>query len=450
VSFEDNHNHNPPKSIILARKRVLIITYYWPPGGGAGVQRWLKFVKYLSKFGWDPIVYTPSNGEMPVIDYSLERDVPKGVTVIKKPIWEPYQLYKVFIGAKKSEKINTGFLTEKKRPGLAQRLSVWLRGNIFIPDARCFWIRPSVSFLSKWIKEHPVDAIVSSGPPHSMHLIAQQLASKTKLPWLADFRDPWTNIDYYKQLKLSSWADMRHHQLEKSVVTGANRVVVVGSGMRDEFLHSHGVASIVITNGYDADDFPVFSEVASSGFVVSHVGTLVPSRNPLQLWAALGELVKEHRDFDSLFRLRLTGKVDISIVDAIQANGLANHVEYVEYLPHEKVAGELSTSSLLLLILNDTPNSKGILTGKLFEYLAAKRPVLCLGPTDGDAAKVLTDTGSGFTASFHDKQSVKKLLLELFSRYQAGKLQVNSSSVEQYSREQLTRKLAEVLDEMTS
>ncbi|MFM7176404.1 MAG: glycosyltransferase [Bacteroidota bacterium] len=433
----------------MARKKVLIITYYWPPGGGAGVQRWLKFVKYLSKFGWDPIVYTPSNGEMPVVDHSLERDVPDGLTVIRKPIWEPYQLYKIFIGAKKTEKINTGFLTEKKRPGLAQRLSVWLRGNIFIPDARCFWIRPSVSFLSKWIKENPIDAIVSSGPPHSMHLIAQQLASKTKLPWLADFRDPWTNIDYYKQLKLSAWADTRHHQLEKSVVTGANRVVVVGSGMRDEFLHNHGVDSVVITNGYDASDFPEIPVASNSRFIVSHVGTLVPSRNPSQLWIALGELVKENREFKNFFRLRLTGKVDVSVVDAINSNGLDSHVEYVEYLPHDKVAGELASSALLLLILNDTPNSKGILTGKLFEYLAAKKPVLCLGPTDGDAAKVLKETGAGFAAEFHDKHEIKKVLVDFFSKFQSGTLQVSNQSVEQYSREQLTRKLVSVLDDMT-
>ncbi len=433
----------------MARKRVLIITYYWPPGGGAGVQRWLKFVKYLSKFGWDPIVYTPSNGEMPVIDYSLERDVPDGLTVIRKPIWEPYQLYKIFIGAKKSEKINTGFLTEKRRPGIAQRLSVWLRGNIFIPDARCFWIRPSVSYLSKWIKENPIDAIVSSGPPHSMHLIAQKLASKTNIPWLADFRDPWTNIDYYRQLKLSTWADKRHHQLEKMVVTSADRVVVVGSGMHDEFLQSHGVDSVVITNGYDADDFPVIATSSNSHFVVSHVGTLVPSRNPLQLWIALGELVKENQEFKNVFRLRFTGKVDVSVVDAINSNGLNSHVEYVEYLPHDKVANELASSSVLLLILNDTPNSKGILTGKLFEYLAAKRPILCLGPMDGDAAKVLTETEAGFTAEFHDKQAIKKLLVDLFSRFQTSTLCVGNRSVEQYSREQLTRKLAGVLDEMT-
>ena len=171
-------------------KKVLIITYYWPPGGGAGVQRWLKFAKYLRDFGWEPVIYTPENGEMPVVDLSLQKDVPQGLAVIKQPIWEPYNSYKKFIGQGKEEKINTGFLTENKKPKLAEKIAVWIRGNYFIPDARKFWIKPSVKFLSEYLHHHPVSAIISTGPPHSMHLIALKLKKKLNLPWMADFRDP--------------------------------------------------------------------------------------------------------------------------------------------------------------------------------------------------------------------------------------------------------------------
>jgi len=219
----------------VVSKKALIITYYWPPGGGAGVQRWLKFVKYLREFGWEPVIYTPENGEMPVIDSSLEKDVPDGVTVIRRPIWEPYSLYKKFVGAGKDEKINTGFLTEKKRPGLAEKLSVWMRGNLFIPDARKYWIKPSVKFLRSYLKKNPVDVIISTGPPHSMHMIALPLSRELNVPWVADFRDPWTNIDYYKDLKLTKSADRKHHQMEKEVVTGATGIVVVGQRMKEEF-----------------------------------------------------------------------------------------------------------------------------------------------------------------------------------------------------------------------
>jgi glycosyltransferase involved in cell wall biosynthesis len=280
----------------LAARKVLIITYYWPPGGGAGVQRWLKFVKYLNEFGWQPIVYTPENGEMPVLDDSLAADIPNDTLVIKTPIWEPYDFYKKLVGAKKHEKINTGFLTERKRPGLKEKLAVWLRGNFFIPDARCFWIKPSVSFLNKWLSENNVDAIVSTGPPHSMHLIAQKVSVRNRIPWLADFRDPWTNIDYYKDLMLTGWADRRHHDLEKSVVSVADRVVVVGPTMQHEFSEKYHRNIDVITNGFDTDDVLHADTIRNDKFVIAHVGTLVRTRNPVKLWNVLSDLISEHAD----------------------------------------------------------------------------------------------------------------------------------------------------------
>ena len=189
--------------------RVLIISYYWPPSGGAGVQRWLKFSKYLRDFGWEPVIYTPENPESPDVDKSLLKDIPPGIEVIKKQIWEPYDAYKRFIGQKKDEKIQAGFLSEKKRNPLFENISVWIRGNFFIPDARRFWIKPSIRFLIKYLAAHPVNAIVSTGPPHSMHLIALGLKKKLNIPWLADFRDPWTTIDFYHQLHLTRQADKK-------------------------------------------------------------------------------------------------------------------------------------------------------------------------------------------------------------------------------------------------
>ena len=430
----------------MNRKKVLIITYYWPPGGGAGVQRWLKFVKYLPQFGWDAIVYTPANGEMPVLDPSLEKDVPSDTLVIRRPIWEPYSLYKLFIGAQKNERINTGFLSENKRPGIAQRLSVWLRGNLFIPDARCFWINPSVRYLRNWLRSNHVDAIISSGPPHSMHLIARDIANETGLPWIADFRDPWTNIDYYKDLHLSQWADRKHRRLEASVIKQASKVVVVGSGMRDEFKAAYGIEPEVITNGYDEDDFKVDDISPSSDFVLAHVGTLVPSRNPVQLWKVLGEMVRENPRFRSVFKLRLVGKVDVTIREAIKLSGLTGHVEYIDYITHDRVPIELKKASALLLVLNDTPNAKGILTGKLFEYLAAQRTVICLGPRDGDAAKVLDETGAGVTVSFNDANGIKKMMEDVFKRYESGSLRLDGRQSVQYSRRSLSQQLSMLLD----
>ncbi|OQA11428.1 MAG: Glycosyl transferases group 1 [Bacteroidetes bacterium ADurb.Bin397] len=427
-------------------KKVLIITYYWPPAGGAGVQRWLKFVKYLPQFGWNPIIYTPENGEMPVIDHSLLKDIPQDITILKTPIWEPYEWYKKFVGAGKSEKINTGFLTEKKKPGFAEKIAVWIRGNLFIPDARRYWIKPSVKFLLDYLKTNPVDVIVSTGPPHSMHMIALKVTQQTGIKWVADFRDPWTNIDYYKDLMLSASADKLHHQMEKDVVTKADEVIVVGNTMKQEFESQFNRKIYVITNGFDTTDFPVQQSSATKDFVIAHVGTLVRTRNPLALWEAINSLGNNKDELKQHLRLRLTGKVDISVKKAIADHDLEDVTDYVDYLSHDKVVLEQMNATLLLLVLNDTPNSKGILTGKLFEYMASGRPILAIGPVDGDAAAILKESGSGVCFDFKDVNGIKNYLTEMYSMYMSGTLNRNNKSVDKWSRLELTRQLSNLLD----
>lgn len=206
-------------------KKVLIITYYWPPTGGAGVQRWLKFSKYFRSFGWEPVIYTPSNPDFPIFDDTLLHDVPKDLTVLKTAITEPYDIYRKIMRKKKTETVNQGFLSEGKENTWLQAAMIWIRGNFFIPDARMFWIRPSLNYLSEYMKTNAIDAVISTGPPHSMHLIALGLKEKFKLPWIADFRDPWTQIDFYDQLKLSGFADRKHKRLEKTVLTKADREI---------------------------------------------------------------------------------------------------------------------------------------------------------------------------------------------------------------------------------
>ena len=433
----------------MSGKKVLIITYYWPPAGGAGVQRWLKFVKYLPQKGWDPVIYTPENGEMPVADPSLLKDIPPGITVLKTKIWEPYEWYKKFVGVGSNEKINTGFLTEKKKPGLAEKISVWIRGNFFIPDARCYWIQPSVRFLSSYLKQHKVDAIVSTGPPHSMHLIAMKVASTHGIPWLADFRDPWTNIDYYKDLMLSGKADRKHHQLEKEVITSANRVVVVGNTMKEEFETAYRRNVDVITNGFDPDDFPPSGKYRKTGFTIAHIGSLVRSRNPDSLWKAISLLRREIPEFNSEIKIRLTGKVDVAVRTAIEASGLTDITSYVAYLPHDQVVTEQQNASLQLLLLNNTPNAKGILTGKLFEYMASGSPILAIGPPDGDAAAVLAESETGACYDFNDIEGIKNALLSAFRIHQSGEMTAGKRKLEKWTREALTSKLADILDQMT-
>jgi glycosyltransferase involved in cell wall biosynthesis len=266
-------------------KKVLIISYYWPPSGGAGVQRWLKFAKYLPQFGWQPIIYTPENPDFSIKDESLLKDIPKEAEVLKTKIWEPYRLYKLFSG-KKSENANAGFFAGGKK-SWKQRLSIFIRGNFFIPDPRVFWVKPSVKYLKKYIEENAIDAIVSTGPPHSMHLIA--LGLKKHFPtikWIADFRDPWTEIDFYHELQLTSWADKKHKRLEKEVIESADEVLVIGNKMAEQFSKLKENVS-VIYNGFDEDDFPKNPNEESNYFTIVSVGSMNKDRHHEEFWKHL-------------------------------------------------------------------------------------------------------------------------------------------------------------------
>ncbi len=430
-------------------KKVLIITYYWPPGAGAGVHRWLKICKYLRDYGWEPVIYTPQNPESPAIDPSLEKDIPKGLKVLKTKIWEPYLLYKLFTGRKKHEKVQTGFLSEQKKPGLAEQFSTWVRGNFFVPDARKFWIRPSVKFLMRWLSENPVDAVVSTGPPHSMHLIALALKGKTQIPWLADFRDPWTQIDFYDKLMLSPCANRRHKRLEKQVLIKADKVVSVSQNWSNDLKNIYNREYNIITNGFDPDDFQNFPEFNYDYFSITHLGSLNADRNPHELWKVLGELIKENKFFGAKLRIRLIGQADISVSESLSKNGLSNFVEKTGFLPHRQALKLAAQSAILLLPINNTPNQMGIIPGKLFEYLALKRPILAIGPEKGDTAQIIEKTNSGLVSGFSDSQKLKNHLLDLSRSFKDRSLVLVPTATQEYSRKHLTEKMSQLLFAIT-
>ncbi len=415
-------------------KKVLIVTYYWPPSGGAGVQRWLKISKYMREFGWEPIIYTPENPEYPVIDYSLKKDISENIKVIKHPIWEPYNFYRKLLGKKKTETVNQGFIAGKKKSSLLANLSLWTRGNFFIPDARKFWVKTSIKFLSKYLKSNPVDAVISTGPPHSMHLIALGLKNKLNLKWIADFRDPWTNIDFYGQLKLSNRADQKHKKLEAEVLNHADKVVTVSWSWAGDFKKLFNGDVNVITNGFDEADFVEPTNDLLAGFVFHHIGAMNRDRNPHLFWEALKELCDENRELKSDIKIRLTGANDYSVIESIEKNGLSQYVEKIDYMPHTDIIKVLRRSTVLLLPLNDTPNISGIIPGKLFEYLASKRPIFCIGKTNGDTAKIICETNAGIVVDFQDKEQMKFEISNLYKKFRAGTLTVQSSKLEQFTR----------------
>lgn len=432
-------------------KRVLIITYYWPPSGGSGVQRWLKMSKYLPGYGWQPVVYTTKDAEYPVEDPSLEKEVCPEAEVIRRPIVEPYNFYKRFLGIKKDQKVKAGFIDESgKQKGWKEKLSVWIRGNFFIPDARCWWVKPSVKYLKKYLKAHPVDALISTGPPHSMHLIALKLKKALNIPWIADFRDPWTEIDFYDELRLSRIADRKHHRLERQVLTQADKVVTVSWNWAKGLERLGASKAYVIQNGYDWDSDTTPQPSLSTEFSITYLGIIGAARNAPALWQALSALKETEPDFHKNLKINLIGQVDQSVIRDLQKNGLTENTIIKPPVPHHEVQQIQSTSQLLLLLVNNAPNAKGILTGKLYEYLASGRPILAVGPEDGDAARVLKETQAGVIVGFEDQKKMEEVIKELYHKYLNGGLPSNESKeLEKYSRKALAGEYATLLDKLS-
>jgi len=426
-------------------KKVLIITYYWPPAGGIAVVRWVKFVKYIRENGWEPVIYTVSNGNYPLTDASLEKDIPKSIRIIKRPIWEPHQLYRFF-----SKNKNSGGLADikpKHQASFVERISNWIRSNFFIPDARAFWVNTSVRFLKDYLKANPVDAVVSTGPPHSAHLIAFALKKETGLSWLADFRDPWTTMDYYKELMLTRWANKKHHRLELEVLKTADAVTVIGNGMKTEFEEKSERKVVAITNGFDESDFISDKIELDEKFSIVHIGTFFARINPVNLWQALIELKEEKHPMFSDLQIKLMGRVDPSIVESIQKAGLEEFLVLSPVQPHQEAVRQTRSAQVLLLCIFE--QTKFVITGKLFEYLASQRPIFCIGPVDGDAAAILKETNAGTTFSFSDKAGIKQHLINMYKKFKSGELRDVKNNSQKYSHRELVKDIVSQLNKIT-
>jgi glycosyltransferase involved in cell wall biosynthesis len=434
-------------------KKVLIITYYWPPSGGAGVQRWVKFVKYLKEFGVEPIVFIPENPHYPVLDESFNSDVPEDLKILKYPIWEPYDFYKKFIGMNRNESVQHGFIQEKKSNNFKNYISLFIRSNFFIPDARKFWIKPSIKFLTDFCLKNRPDAIISTGPPHSTHLIALGIKDKLKIPWIADFRDPWTGIDYFEQLKLTGWARKMHFNLEKKVLATADQVIAIGWNLAEE-LHLKGAKNVVVvTNGFDEKDFNVKEglNINREKFVLSHIGSLNKDRNPEILWKILNKILENNKEFKDKLKINLVGKVDYAVIDSIKKYNLGDCLVRTEYLPHNEITNQYTKSDILLLLLNNTPNIKGIVTGKLFEYIASRKPVLCIGSGSGDASRVINETNSGMAFDFDEMAGIEAFIENQFNNFKNNIQSINTDTenIHKYSRKELTKELIKVVYTLT-
>ena len=423
-------------------KKVLIITYYWPPAGGPGVQRWLKFVKYLPEFGIDPIVYCPENPSYPLVDESLVDDIPSNLTILKQPIKEPYRFANL-LSRNKAKQISSGVIPKQKKQSFVQRLMLYVRGNFFIPDARKNWVKPSVAFLSSYIEKHQIETIITTGPPHSLHLIGLKLKQTFDVNWIADFRDPWTTIGYHKQLKLTASSAEKHKTLESQVLKTADQIIVTSENTKKEFKTKMSKPIAVITNGYDK--IPNERPSKDEKFTLAHIGSLLSERNPQQLWQAVSELIEENTDFKNQFQLKLIGVTSEDVLKSLDDFGLTSFIENLGYLSHQDALKAQMTSRILLLIEIDSEDTKVIIPGKLFEYMSAKTPIIAIGPKESDVETIIQNTNTGHYFYYDQKQLIKSQILTYFENYQTTSLEVEPIGLERYSRRELTRELAVIL-----
>ncbi|MCK5145111.1 glycosyltransferase family 4 protein [bacterium] len=432
-------------------KKVLFITYYFPPSGGAGVQRVLKFVKYLPQNAWQPAVLTVNeDADFPARDDTLFSEIAPDLDIIRTPIFEPYNLYRRLTGRDASQPTDIASL-ENKRISVQEKFSEWIRSTFFIPDARCFWKGPAVRAGMRYISRNRPDIIVSSGPPYTCHLIGQALHRKTGIPWVADFRDSWVDwVSAPKRWSIPRSVDMA---LEGSVLREADCVLTVSDGVRDDLLSRHpqidSTRFKLLPNGYDVRDFKDISVAEPQDrFTLTYTGSLYGKRNPLVLLEALGNLLKESPELKHVLRFRFVGRVDGQFLEAF--NRYPDIIEYIPYVTHAESIAYLLNSSASLLIIDDTPANRGILTGKLYEYLGARRPILALAP-EGEAVQLIHSLNAGKVAPPDNVEAVEAVLKAMIVQWKAGTLKgPDPADVSVFNRENQTGQLAGILNNLIS
>lgn len=418
-------------------KKVLLITYYWPPAGGPGVHRWLRFSHFFKENGWDLTVYCPEDAAWSIVDEGLNTEVPTGITIIRKKIFEPHKFFQKKAGFEGGAGIGS-----KNKGGIIKQWMIWIRGNLFIPDSRKFWINPSYRFLKRYLVSNPeITHIISTGPPHSMHLIARKLKQQfPHLKWTADFRDPWTEIDYYHELLPGKYADNKQKKLEKEVLKQADLVVGIGDDCANGLERIGGRKVEIITNGFIFPEFNARKEVLDSKFTISHFGSMAASRNPVVLWKALKNLIQEIPELKEHLEINLYGSVDYTVIDDINKMGLTNYFPGIKNVNHAESLLLQRKSQLLLLVANKAVNSKGILTGKFFEYLGAQRPMFVIGQSDSDLEKIVLETKSGHFVDYDDIENASKYIKESFYRYMNQDLFSSPVDTERFHSQFLAKK----------
>lgn len=427
-------------------KKVLIITYYWPPGSGPGVQRFLKFSKYLQEFGWEPMILTVENGSYPSIDFSLVKDIPEGLKVFKTKTFEPFQWYNILKG-KKGKSTGVGMVGMQEK-NLLQKFALHIRANYFIPDARKGWEKYALKKAKSILQEEHIDAIITTGPPHSAHLIGLDLKKQMNLPWIADMRDPWTTVFYNEFLPRTEATKQKDKTLEDSVLQSADGVAVVSNGLKEEFSDRNDNISIIY-NGFDETDLPLSVPQRNKRFTISYVGNFKPNQNVEILWEVFSEIKKDEIDFSADLELFITGNIDISVIKSIQFHGLQDNLSLSPFVAHQEAVHRMNSADMLLFVIPRSERNKLIITGKLFEYLATGNSILGIGPVDGDASALLQEVNREPLSDYLDKKSIKSQVLAAYKNWKNKESKrLELVDLKRFSRKGLTEQLANKLNDL--
>lgn len=425
----------------------MILTYYWPPGSGPGVQRWLKFSKYLPQFEIQPTIITVKNGSYPSVDASLLGDIPNELKVHHTKTVEPFAIYNALRG-KKGNSVEVGMGNLKGEPSLLSKAANYVRANYFIPDARKGWNSYAYKKAHELIKNEKPDCIITTGPPHSTHLVGERIKKETGIPWIADMRDPWTTIYYNAFLNRTEKTKKKDKALEDLVLSKASAIVVASTAMKDEFSDRSKNISF-IPNGYDEEDFQDLKTIERDKFILAYTGNLKSNQNCTALWAALKEL-SENAEFKANFRLEVTGNVDEGIKSEWKKLGLKELIDLKPFVPHKQSIEIMHSAHMLLLPIPQSENNKGIITGKIFEYLASRRPILSIGPKDGNAAEILSMCGKETMLDYSDKIGMRTLIASAYDSYKSSNLsRVTGNEIyRNYSRLGCTEQLSNVINQI--
>lgn len=410
-------------------KTALMIAYYFPPLGMGGVQRMAKLAKYLPQFGYDVIVLTVKPIRYPANDVSLLDELPAEVSIFRSGSSDPARIARI--------------LPLPLKAGSRLKAVAKEKSGRFWPDSKVGWKRPALRMARKIIADKNVEVIISSSPPITAHLVAMDLKKNSGIPWVADFRDPWESLSPDELYKNQSLVQ-KSHLLLRDIIESADTITAIN----DSISRNLGPSAVTIMGGYDPDDFGSLKPAEKTGdFLLCYMGT-VGSLHPIVAFLEAAEIAaRVDVEFSQHVRIRVIGANNREELKAqAAAYGLDDRLEVVDYLPHREALKEAGSAAVSLISIPD--GYPGILTGKIFDYLALPAPILASVPQGGEIERIVKSCRGGICVKPKKTQELAEAMLQLFRHHQSGATW-KRGDIAPYTRQEVARSFAGVFDRIT-